>query len=69
MNKSYWGNLDTCIPNPKPAESETCYKPSGNNLTYFSGVWGTRWGIWLGYCATSLKVAASIPDGVIGIFH
>jgi hypothetical protein len=23
----------------------------------------------LGYCATSRKVAGSIPDGVIGIFH
>jgi hypothetical protein len=24
---------------------------------------------WLGYCATNRKVAGSIPDGVIGIFH
>jgi hypothetical protein len=24
---------------------------------------------WLRYCATNLKVAASIPDGVIGIFY
>jgi hypothetical protein len=24
---------------------------------------------WLRYCATILKVAGSIPDGVIGIFH
>jgi hypothetical protein len=24
---------------------------------------------WLRYCATSRKVAGSIPDGVIGIFH
>jgi hypothetical protein len=24
---------------------------------------------WLKYCATNLKVAGSIPDGVIGIFH
>jgi hypothetical protein len=24
---------------------------------------------WLGYCATNQKVAGSIPDGVIGIFH
>jgi hypothetical protein len=23
----------------------------------------------LGYCATNRKVAGSIPDGVIGIFH
>jgi hypothetical protein len=24
---------------------------------------------WLRYCATNRKVASSIPDGVIGIFH
>ena len=29
----------------------------------------TRWRSWLSHCATSLKVAGSIPDGVIGIFH
>ena len=28
-----------------------------------------RWRIWLRHCATSQKVASSIPDGVIGIFH
>jgi len=31
--------------------------------------WGTRWRIWLRHCATSRKVAGSIPDGVIGICH
>jgi hypothetical protein len=30
---------------------------------------GTRWRSWLGQCATIWKVAGSIPDGVIGIFH
>jgi hypothetical protein len=29
----------------------------------------TRWCSWLRHCATSRKVAGSIPDGVIGIFH
>jgi hypothetical protein len=24
---------------------------------------------WLRYCATNRKVAGSIPDGVVGIFH
>jgi hypothetical protein len=24
---------------------------------------------WLRYCATNRKVAGSIPDGVMGIFH
>jgi len=31
--------------------------------------WGTRWRSWFRHCATSRKVAGSIPDGVIGIFH
>ena len=30
---------------------------------------GTRWRSWLRDCATSRKVAGSIPDGVTGIFH
>ena len=29
----------------------------------------TRWRSWLRHCATSRKVAGSIPDNVIGIFH
>ena len=28
-----------------------------------------QWRSWLRHCATSQKVAGSIPDGVIGIFH
>ena len=31
--------------------------------------WGTRWCSWLRHCNTSRKVAGSIPDGVIEIFH
>ena len=30
---------------------------------------GTRWRIWLRHCATSRKIAGSIPDCVIVIFH
>jgi len=30
---------------------------------------GTRWRSWLRHCATCRKVAGSIPDGVIAIFH
>jgi len=30
---------------------------------------GTWWRSWLRHCATSRKVAGSIPDGVTGIFH
>ena len=29
----------------------------------------TRQRSWLRHCATSRKVAGSIPDGIIGIFH
>ena len=32
-------------------------------------LWGTRWHSWLRHCTTSRKVAGSILDGVIGIFH
>ena len=28
-----------------------------------------RWHSWLRHCATSWKVAGSIPDSVIGVFH
>ena len=31
--------------------------------------WGMWWRSWLRHCATSRKVAGSIPDGVIGILH
>jgi len=31
-------------------------------------VWRTRWCTWLRHCATSRKVAGSIPHGVTGIF-
>ena len=30
---------------------------------------GTRWRSWMMHCATSRKVAGSIPNGFIGIFH
>ena len=31
--------------------------------------WGHAVAQWLRHCATNRKVAGSIPDGVIGIFH
>jgi hypothetical protein len=36
-------------------------------FTFWNG--GTRWRSRLRHCATSRKVAGSIPDGVIVIFH
>jgi hypothetical protein len=38
-------------------------------LYWYLIVWGTRRCSWLKHCAINLKVAGSIPDGVIGIFH
>ena len=32
-------------------------------------VWGTAVAQWIRCCATNRKVAGSIPDGVIGVFH
>ena len=35
----------------------------------YNNLGGTRWRSWLRHCATSRKVAGSIPDGVTAIFH
>jgi len=45
----------------------TCDK----NYVSYSTLLGARcwWRSWLRHCATSRKVAGSIPDDVIGIFH
>ena len=40
-----------------------------NNELHLTPIYmGTRWSSWLRHCATSGKVAGSIPDGVIGNF-
>jgi hypothetical protein len=39
------------------------------NLNSHSEDWGSRWCSWLRHCATSWKVAGSIPDGVTGILQ
>ena len=41
----------------------------GLDLCQVHNVRGARWRTWLRHCATSRKIAGSIPDGVIGIFH
>jgi len=33
------------------------------------GSWCTLWQSWLRHCAKNLKVAGSIPNDIIGIFH
>jgi hypothetical protein len=37
-------------------------------ISFIVTYWGTRWCSWLRHCATSHKVAGSIPDVVNGIF-
>jgi len=39
------------------------------NFDKYNSNRGTRWRSWLSHCATSRKLAGSIPDGVIGIFY
>ena len=38
-------------------------------LTQTSTKQGTQWRSWLTHCATSRKIAGSIPHGIIRIFH
>jgi hypothetical protein len=47
--------------------SEICSMNLNALCIYISG--GTRWRSWFRQCATSRKVAGSIPDDVIEIFH
>jgi len=44
-------------------------KTSDHNSLSSCGASGTAVAQWLRCCATNRKVAGSIPDGVIGIFH
>jgi len=45
------------------------YSQISKKLVVAKSIWkGTRWRSWLTHCATSRKVAGSIPGGVIGIF-
>ena len=39
------------------------------NIVLLAKCGGTAVAQWFRYCATNRKVAGSIPDGVIGIFH
>ena len=46
------------------------FNVSHEKLQYMTVLWrDRRWHSWLRHCATSWKIAGSIPDGVIGIFH
>jgi hypothetical protein len=48
------------------AQSSDSAEPWLRNTSLMSRIWLLTW---LRHCATSWKVAGSIPDGVIGIFH
>jgi len=49
--------------------SSQLYRLLTNCIPIMVPVRGTRWRSWSRHCATSRKVAGSITDGVIGIFH
>ena len=51
--------------------STVCIRNRGNLffMDYTKNSRDTRWRSWLRHCATSRKVAGSIPDIVIGVFH
>ena len=59
--------------NPPPARDTTTASPAAihslNLLSYPRLVMGTAMAQWLRRCATNRKVASSISDSVIGIFH
>jgi hypothetical protein len=48
---------------------QRCTKGISKNQKRVCSTRGTRWFSWLRQCATSRKVAGSIPNGFIGIFH
>jgi len=50
-------------------KSRPVYTKQKRELLDLHCLWGTRWRNWLRHCATSRKVADSIPDCVIGIFQ
>jgi hypothetical protein len=56
----------SAVVNPYPANVENMVSPN-NASKWHMGFNSVFKGLWC--CATNQKVAGSIPDGVIGIFH
>jgi hypothetical protein len=58
-----------------PEERRFCWKNLGSSFcpavksTVEDENGGTRWRSWLRHCATNRRVAGSVPDGAIGLFH
>jgi hypothetical protein len=50
-------------------EKKLQYKRECEMQGVYKEVGGTRWRSWLRHCVKSREVAASIPYGVIAIFH
>jgi hypothetical protein len=76
MNKTYGPQLlFETVKNTKYILYHMISKNSSNKrqtqpfVHYSACLWGTAVAQWLRYCSTNRKVAGSIPDGVIGIFH
>ena len=71
--------ITTCHPSPcfdsevlrslVNTDRHTCTHVLSDLLSLWSKKGNTRWRSWLRHCATSQKVAGSIPEGVVGIFH
>ena len=62
----------TLVPTYQTARRPEMLGNAHHQLAYFcidSIMRGTAVAQWLRCCATNRKVAGSIPDGVIGIFH
>jgi hypothetical protein len=52
------------------SSTETGFSPIRSvPLPLLFHIWDTQWRSWLRHCATSWKVAGSIPDGVTAIFQ
>jgi hypothetical protein len=60
-----------CVPSDKGGAltKSTPLTKHNRNVNSTIRKWGARWRSWLRHCATIRKVAGSISDGVIGIFH
>jgi hypothetical protein len=57
------------MPSFKHFQAQVDNTCSGHEAIIHFGILTTLGAQWLRHCAINRKVAGSIPDGVIGIFH